>query len=77
MKSTRLLFGILFLALTLTPAWSSTHSAVDPRPRDSRWMERHNLINQRAAEAGDRAQVIFIGDSITQGWAELNGIRED
>jgi beta-glucosidase len=31
-------------------------------------MERHDLINRRAAEMGAKAEVVFIGDSITQGW---------
>ena len=31
-------------------------------------MTRHKLLNQRATDAGEKAQVIFIGDSITQGW---------
>ena len=45
------------------------HSAVEPVPRtDGGWKDRHELLNKRAAEAGDKAQVIFIGDSITQGW---------
>jgi lysophospholipase L1-like esterase len=69
--------------MKLLPAWtvlafcvghiSSTllfgHSAAEPVPRtDSWWKERHQVLNKRAAEAGDKAQVIFIGDSITQGW---------
>ena len=45
------------------------HSAVDAVPRSDRgWKDRQELLNKRAAEAGERAQVIFIGDSITQGW---------
>lgn len=46
-----------------------SHSAVEPVPRtEQSWQERHKLINQRVAEAGEKAQVIFIGDSITHGW---------
>jgi lysophospholipase L1-like esterase len=45
------------------------HSAVDPAPRpDQGWKDRHQLINKRVAEAGEKAQVILIGDSITHGW---------
>lgn len=45
------------------------HSANEPAPRtDQGWQDRQKLLNQRAADAGDKAQVIFIGDSITQGW---------
>jgi beta-glucosidase len=53
-----------------TSGWSAgTHSAVEPVPRpDAAWQNRHKSFNQRVAEVGDRAQVIFMGDSITQGW---------
>lgn len=45
------------------------HSAVDPLPRfDQGWKSRQELLNKRAEEAGEKAEVIFIGDSITQGW---------
>jgi beta-glucosidase len=45
------------------------HSAVDPVPRtDAGWADRQTLLNKRAAEAGSKAELIFIGDSITQGW---------
>ena len=44
------------------------HSADQPAPRnDGWWQERHKLINQRASEAGEKAELIFIGDSITCG----------
>jgi hypothetical protein len=46
----------------------AAHSAIDPMPRDPNWKVRHDLLNKRAAEGGKNAQVIFIGDSITQGW---------
>jgi beta-glucosidase len=45
------------------------HSAVEPAPRPDRgWQDRQTSLNQRVSEAGEKAQVIFIGDSITQGW---------
>jgi beta-glucosidase len=47
----------------------AAHSAIEPVARfEGNWQERHKLLNQRAAEAGGKAQVVFIGDSITQGW---------
>ena len=59
--------GLLGLALHLPSTYA--HSAIDPAPRGDRgWQERQKLLNERVAEAGDKAQVIFIGDSITQGW---------
>lgn len=43
-----------------------THSAVTPAPRDGGWMQRHEQFNERVAK-GD-VGLIFVGDSITQGW---------
>jgi lysophospholipase L1-like esterase len=66
------LFHTLFvsLAFAVLPAFSAlAHSAIDPLPRnDNWWQERHKLLNKRAAETGEKARLIFIGDSITQGW---------
>lgn len=51
-----------------TVLWAG-HSAIDPQPRTDRgWQDRQTLLNQRVAEGGDKAKVLFIGDSITQGW---------
>lgn len=59
-----LLTGLQLLSLPVL-----AHSAVEPAPRgDKWWQDRHASFNQRVAEVGDKAQVIFIGDSITQGW---------
>ena len=54
------------------------HSAVEPAPRiDRGWTNRQELLNKRAAETGEKAQVIFIGDSITEGWEkEGKGVWE-
>lgn len=50
-------------------AAQGAHSAIDPNPRtDQGWKDRQALLNKRASEAGKKAEVIFIGDSITQGW---------
>lgn len=44
-------------------------SAITPSPRsDGWWMERHLQINKVTKEAGEDAKVVFVGDSITQGW---------
>lgn len=40
--------------------------SVTPVPREGKWMDRHNLINSRAVPG--QVDVIFLGDSITQGW---------
>jgi lysophospholipase L1-like esterase len=62
-------FPLIIVPLWLTTAFLLGHSAIEPTPRpDSNWQERHRLLTQRASDAGEAAQVIFIGDSITQGW---------
>lgn len=42
------------------------NGAVVPVPREGNWVKRHESINERAKQ-GD-VDLIFIGDSITQGW---------
>ncbi len=69
MKFPLVLIGLALAALNLSTAISRAHSAVEPAPRtDQGWQDRQKQLNQRATEAGEKAQVIFIGDSITQGW---------
>jgi len=61
--------SLLLLLAAISPISAFAHSAVEPAPRaDQGWKDRQELLNKRATEAGDKAQVIFIGDSITQGW---------
>lgn len=42
------------------------HSAIKPAPRDAKWMVRHDKFNERIKKGN--VDLIFIGDSITQGW---------
>ena len=42
------------------------HDAIKPVPRSGGWMKRHEAMNKRVQQ-GD-VDVVFIGDSITQGW---------
>ena len=55
-------------------AQSDTHSAVIPVPRglEANWMKRAKLLDERVKDNPD-TQVLFIGDSITQGWEAPNG----
>lgn len=58
--------GVLALACS-AQLWA--HSAIEPAPRgDGWWQERHAGFNERVLELGAKSQLIFIGDSITQGW---------
>ena len=49
-----------------TPQPAGPKESVTPVPRDGKWLERHALINSRAKPG--EVDVIFLGDSITQGW---------
>lgn len=62
------------IAASLVPAYSTAqdkpNDAVVPAPREGTWMKRHDSFNERVKQGN--ADLIFIGDSITQGW-EGNG----
>ena len=63
--------ALLFAAGSLC----AQHSAVKAAPRTDRgWQDRAKLLDQRVTENQD-AQLLFIGDSITQGW-EGEGAKE-
>ena len=80
MNSFRALRGRFFAALILSTAAAlgQTNPAPElnrctiPVPREGRAYERFLELNQRVKEDKGQAEVIFVGDSITQGW-ELNG----
>jgi lysophospholipase L1-like esterase len=42
------------------------NDAIKPVPRDAGWMKRHESFNERVKKGN--VDLIFIGDSITQGW---------
>ena len=72
MKSHRRLLS-LFVLVTLLPVAAQAaepHDAIKPVPRSGGWMKRHESFNARVAQGN--VDLIFIGDSITQGW-ERNG----
>jgi beta-glucosidase len=56
-------------ATATAPATTETapkNTAIVPAPRPGNWMQRHEKINERAKQ-GD-VDLVFIGDSITDGW---------
>ena len=57
---TTLLFAIAAIAE------DKLHSATKPVPRSGGWTKRHQSFNKRVAQGN--CDLIFIGDSITQGW---------
>jgi beta-glucosidase len=48
------------------------HQCIKPIPREDKGYERFLELNKRVKESQGQADVIFVGDSITQGW-EGNG----
>ena len=54
------------LAQTTTPVEAASHSALKAEPRGGGWMKRHESMNKYAA--AKQYDILFIGDSITQGW---------
>jgi beta-glucosidase len=65
-----LLAGLVEGGLARVPsAWAqaaATNDAVVPVPREGNWMRRHESFNERVKQGN--VDLIFIGDSITQGW---------
>jgi lysophospholipase L1-like esterase len=68
-RTRRWLVGALLLAglaPVLSTAQDKPNDAVIPVPRDGNWMKRHESFNERVKQGN--VDLIFIGDSITQGW---------
>ena len=62
-------FIALVLAASIYNLSAAPHSAIDPQPRgDDGWKRRQASFNEKVKEVGQKSQLIFIGDSITQGW---------
>lgn len=60
---------ILLILSIANLTMAAPHSAIDPMPRQSeRHVARYNLLTERVAEVGEKATVVFVGDSITEGW---------
>jgi lysophospholipase L1-like esterase len=56
---------------TATPAKKAPapkESATEPKPRDAKWMQRHEKYLQEVKEKAGKVDVLFVGDSITDGW---------
>ena len=80
MKSCVSLFARSALALVLlagsalgqTETNPAPNKCIQPIPREGQAHERFLELNKRVRDSQGQAEVIFVGDSITQGW-ELNG----
>jgi lysophospholipase L1-like esterase len=43
-------------------------SATEPKPRDAKWMMRHENYLKEVKEKAGSVDLLFVGDSITDGW---------
>jgi lysophospholipase L1-like esterase len=73
MKKMTLTLGVLLVVVAAatfaqTNAEPEVNKCVKPVPREGKWRDRFLELNRRAKEAGTQAEVIFVGDSITEGW---------
>ncbi len=59
---------LALLAPLASPRAAGENTAIDPVPRDGRAHERHLLLLERVRENRGAIDVLFVGDSITQGW---------
>jgi lysophospholipase L1-like esterase len=63
------LIAVLFAVFaSATFAQRASQSTTTPVPRDGSWMKRHEAYNQTIKNHQD-AQLLFIGDSITDAWS--------
>ncbi len=71
MKRLSTLLALLFSATVLlgqTNTLDHANRCITPAPREGKAYDRFLLLNQRVKESQSQAEVIFVGDSITEGW---------
>ncbi|QDS89878.1 GDSL-like Lipase/Acylhydrolase [Rosistilla ulvae] len=60
------LIAAMLTSVASAQATATKHDAITPVPREGGWMKRHESMNARVAKGN--VDLVFIGDSITQGW---------
>jgi beta-glucosidase len=74
--SRRIIASFLLISVTVLSGQNvpapDDNQCTKPIPRDGEAHKRFLELNERVKESGSQAEVIFVGDSITQGW-EGNG----
>ncbi|MEO6034603.1 MAG: platelet-activating factor acetylhydrolase IB subunit [Verrucomicrobiota bacterium] len=63
-----ILRSILFGALCLAGSVRAENTATIPAPRDANWVKRHEGLVAEVKARKDKVDLLFIGDSITDGW---------
>ncbi len=61
-----MIVGLCLISFTQVNAQDAKHAAVTPAPKEGGWIKRHESFNERVKQGN--ADLIFLGDSITQGW---------
>jgi lysophospholipase L1-like esterase len=64
---------LLTALLTATATLSFANTAIEPVPRDEKWLKRHAEFVDLAKNS--RIDVLFLGDSITDFWRDTNPNR--
>ena len=57
----------LAIVLLVVQALAESHPWIAEH-KDQHWMERHEKLLNQTKQHGKEAQIVFIGDSITEGW---------
>ncbi|WP_425397636.1 family 16 glycoside hydrolase [Aeoliella sp.] len=57
---------LVLASLCLPGSSQASDATTQPSPRDARWLKRHEAINEKAKQS--KWDLVFIGDSITDGW---------
>ncbi|MFI5378296.1 MAG: platelet-activating factor acetylhydrolase IB subunit [Tepidisphaerales bacterium] len=61
--------AILALTIVLPSlAAQPKESAVEPKPRDAGWVKRHEGFVKEVKDLAGKVDLLFVGDSITDGW---------
>lgn len=58
---------ITLCVVSVSLAETAKNLAIDPKPREGPWITRHESFNEVSKQGA--AQLVFLGDSITQGWS--------
>ena len=62
----RIFAAVLLATVAVSGSFAQQNDAIVPVPREGTWMKRHESFNERVKQGN--VDLIFIGDSITQGW---------
>ncbi|CAG2178877.1 unnamed protein product [Oppiella nova] len=59
----------LIVVSVLVLGISAQNHPWDPQPRDANWLKRHEALVNQTLQHKTEEQIVFVGDSITEGWA--------